>query len=149
MTCIQEECLSKKTKQNKPYSGSEHMQSVESCKIFRELFAHSEHTLSQRKRKWILSKKDTDHCFHNADTIDDVNAWLRGCCCWRWSWRCVGKHGRGSIVLFNVLGSSWPRNLVASQLFNHPLCMISAFWLAERSTILTVFVLFPISVLFD
>ena len=80
MTCIQEECLSKKTKQNKPYSGSEHMQSVESCKIFRELFAHSKHRLSQRKRKWILSNKDTDFCFHIADTISGVNDWLKWCC---------------------------------------------------------------------
>ena len=99
------------------------MQTFENCKIFGELFTHHDHRLSQRKRKWTLSKKGTDHCFHVADAIDDVHRWLRCCCCWCWSWRCIGKYGRVSIVLFNVLRSSWPRNLVASQLFNLRLYM--------------------------
>ena len=50
------------------------MQCFESCRIFREFFTHPNHRLSQRKRKWILSKKSTGHCFHIADTIDDVVA---------------------------------------------------------------------------
>ena len=75
------------------------------------------------KRTWTLCNKGTDHCFHIADTIDDVNGWLRCCYCWCWNWRCIGKHWRGSIVSFNVLGSSWPRNIVAGQLFNIPLYM--------------------------
>ena len=99
------------------------MQSFESCRIFSEFFTHPNHRLSQKKRKWILNKKGTNHCFHFADTIDDVNGWLRCCCFWRWSWRCVEQHGRSSIVFFNILGSSWPRNLVVSQLFNFPLYM--------------------------
>ena len=94
------------------------MQYFERCRIFREFFTHPDHRLSKIKRTWVLSKKGTDHCFHIADTIDDVNGWLKCCCCWCWSWRCIGKYRRGSIVPFNVIGSSWPRNLVASQLFN-------------------------------
>ena len=99
------------------------MKSFESYRIFIEFFTQLDHRLSQRKRKWIVRKKGNGHCFHIADTIDNVNGWLRCCCCWCWSWRSIWKHVRGSIDLFNVLGSSWPRNLVASQLFNLPLYM--------------------------
>ena len=77
------------------------------------------------------SKKGTGHCFHNADTIDDLNGWLM--CYWCWSWRYIGKHGRGCKVLFNILCSSWPRSFVASQHFNLPLHMIEKLNMSRQS----------------
>ena len=98
------------------------MQSFESFKIFREIFTHSNHRLNQRKIKWTLSKKGTGHSFQIVDTVNNVNGWFKCCCCC-WCWKCIGKHGRGSRVLFNVFNSSRPWKLVASQLFSLTLYM--------------------------